>query len=250
MAALLKETNAPEEDAIEYAPGTGKSIFQIKTNPEPYVHAVNCKQSTFHPKLYVNYELKTNRAGIKAWEQTSVFAYPRVGSFEVFVNKGRVRKEIFSKLKCGKWPNVDFVADEVIKCVEEKYIDQWKLLPKMPKITLKEKKAKKAKHTFTDMELRLMIKKRFNNLMSSFKFFDTNGDGCIDKKEFATGLAQIGLGDLPKHVVNRMWALSDADDDGLLTYPEFIRKFAYIPKVGDHYLKHMYTYFALVLLKL
>ena len=89
----------------------------------------------------------------------------------------------------------------------------------------------RAKHTFTDMELRLMIKKRFNNLMSSFKFFDTNGDGCIDRKEFHTGLQAIGLGDLPKNVINRMWRLSDADDDGLLTYPEFIRKFAYIPKV-------------------
>jgi len=47
--------------------------------------------------------------------QTQIFRYPRIGAFEVYVNKGRVRKQVFSKLAAGKWPNAQWLWDRIGK---------------------------------------------------------------------------------------------------------------------------------------
>jgi hypothetical protein len=43
--------------------------------------------------------------------------YPRVGAFEVFVQKGALRVEVFSKLRRLKWPNADWLACAIDRTV-------------------------------------------------------------------------------------------------------------------------------------
>jgi Ca2+-binding EF-hand superfamily protein len=80
------------------------------------------------------------------------------------------------------------------------------------------------KQTVTDDELRKVIKSKFSTIVSAFRAFDKNGDGCIDKKEFITGLRNSGV-DLPPEQMERLWSLADEDNSGNIHYQEFARRF-------------------------
>ena len=65
--------------------------------------------------MYAAFALNQNS---RKWYQTQVFRYPRIGGFEIYVNKGKVRRQVFSKLGVMKWPNPQWVVDKIVACVE------------------------------------------------------------------------------------------------------------------------------------
>jgi Ca2+-binding EF-hand superfamily protein len=71
------------------------------------------------------------------------------------------------------------------------------------------------KKQVTDEELRQIIKKKFSTLIAAFRSFDRNGDGSVNKREFAIGLKQSGV-DLPPKLVDRIWKMADTDGTGSL----------------------------------
>ncbi|CAD7937081.1 unnamed protein product [Amoebophrya sp. A120] len=193
--------------------------YKFVKNPGPKSHGVNCKRSEYNPFLYAAYSLNENTG---KWYQTQVFRYPRIGAFEIFVNKGKNRREVFSKLKKGKWPNPDFAVDKILETVEQ--MGGWHPVAEVPK-PKKKYKGIGGKMSITDEELRALMKKKFATLMTAFKSFDKNGDGQVNRKEFGVGLKHVGV-DLPPAIVDRIWKMADTDGTGALAYQEFARKFA------------------------
>jgi hypothetical protein len=57
------------------------------------------------------------RAGDPRILSSAALRYPRVGAFEVFVQKGPLRVEVFSKLRRLKWPNPDWLACAIDRIV-------------------------------------------------------------------------------------------------------------------------------------
>eukprot|EP00392_Amoebophrya_sp_AT5.2_P011030 g11105.t1 len=177
------------------------------------------KVSEYNPFLYAAYSLNENTG---RWYQTQVFRYPRIGGFEVFVNKGKSRREVFSKLKTAKWPNPDWVVDKILETVDQ--MGGWHPVAEVPK-PKKKYKGVGGKMSISDEELRALMKKKFATLMTAFKSFDKNGDGQVNRKEFGVGLKHSGV-DLPPAIVDRIWKMADTDGTGALAYQEFARKFA------------------------
>ncbi|CAD7971754.1 unnamed protein product [Amoebophrya sp. A25] len=194
--------------------------YKFVRNPGPKSHGVNCKKSEYNPYLYAAYAQNDDTG---RWYQTQVFRYPRIGSFEIFVNKGKARREVFSKLKTGKWCNVEWAVSKVLETVNQ--LGGWEAVPEPPKPKRKYSGVG-GKMSISDDELRLLMKKKFATLLTAFKSFDKNGDGQVNRKEFSTGLRHVGV-DLPPKVVDRLWALADTDGTGALAYTEFARKFAH-----------------------
>eukprot|EP01047_Picozoa_sp_COSAG01_P002407 COSAG01_NODE_64_length_29509_cov_1035.985209_13_plen_1180_part_00 len=68
------------------------------------------------------------------------------------------------------------------------------------------------------------------SLAATFKKFDRDGDGSVDRDEFEVGLAELGAR-LPTESVERLAAMLDKDGDGHIDYVEFARWFGLEPIV-------------------
>jgi len=193
--------------------------YKFVCNPGPKSHGVNCKRSDYNPYMYASYSMDQNT---RKWFQTTVFRYPRIGGFEIYINKGKTRRQVFSKLQDMKWPNPQWVVDKIVEAVDQ--IGGWEPVQLQPKKKV-EYAGVKGKMEVSDDELRQLMKKKFCTLLAAFKSFDKNGDGCVNRKEFGIGMKNAGV-DLPPKVVDRIWQMADSDGTGALAYQEFARKFA------------------------
>ena len=73
----------------------------------------------------------------RVWKPSTVFSYPRIGALEVFVKKGRERVEVYSKLKRVKWPNKDWLKDQMKKTIDGNRISGWEAPKKQAKVKKK-----------------------------------------------------------------------------------------------------------------
>ncbi|CAD7960204.1 unnamed protein product [Amoebophrya sp. A25] len=206
--------------------------YVYSCNPGPRAHGMHCKQSTYNPKLW--HSMVKNERN-QRWFPDVTFCYPRVGSFEVTVVKGKQRIPVFSKLTLRKWPHPEWLAKKVVETVETKLSGGWTPFVESSSSGAtenagasfggKDNPRKYATAKLTDEALRKQIKKKFSTIIGAFRAFDKNGDGCISRAEFTRGLRSSGL-DLPQDQVDKLWAMADEDGTGNLQYQEFARKFS------------------------
>lgn len=194
--------------------------LHIHVNPGPKLLGMDVKRSTYQPCLYQSM-VRNHISG--RYLPDVCFRYPRIGGFEISIMRGGLRNNntrsvVFSKLKTGRFPNPEWIAERIVQAVEQRFggftiVD----------LTAKAEE-KFATKKMTDEELRKLLSDKFQNLISAFRQFDQNGDGNITKPEFLKGLKLSGI-DLPKEQLERLWELADADASGILNFREFSKKF-------------------------
>jgi len=197
------------------------SPFEFTVNPGPKSHGMNCTKSLHNDFMWTTVVMDPNT---RRWKPETTFRYPRIGAFEVYVCKGKKRQEVFSKLKKTRWPNVQWLVSEIADIVEKSF-GGWEPEPE------EEKEAPKRQYTgiggkqnATDEDLRALLQGKFSTIVSAFRAFDKNGDRMINKKEFISGLRNIGV-DVPKEMFERLWRMADEDNSGNIHYTEFARRF-------------------------
>lgn len=163
-----------------------------------------------------------------------LFRYPRIGALEVTVMRGdlknnKTRHVVFSKLKYGKWPNPNGTANKLAEIVNKK-LGGFVHKPD-DAIELEVIDRKYATKLLTDEELRMIFKKKFHSMITAFRGFDMNGDGCVSKAEFFKGLKMVGI-DLPKQQQHQLWKKADTDESGNIKFAEFCRKFSHYKASG------------------
>jgi len=90
----------------------------LEVNPGPQVDAAGgrCKKVEWNQSLFqiLRRDDKTGQLMLD-----STFRYPRLGAFEVWVVCGSTREEVFSKLQTQRWPNPQWLAQKIVKVVED-----------------------------------------------------------------------------------------------------------------------------------
>lgn len=219
------------EDHFKNALQNKNARYQYHVNPGPHTRGVKCRKAYVGNEgakdLDVLYTTMVMDENTRKWSPQSIFRYPRIGAFEVSLLKaGHARVEVFSKLITRRWPNPEWLAARVEEMVE-KQMGGWEDSP------IPEKQKKKYKTaTLTDEDLRNLMKTKFKTIMTAFRSFDKNGDGCVNKSEFFAGVKGSGV-DLPKDQLERLWRMADEDNSGVLIYTEFARKFASYKATGS-----------------
>lgn len=94
---------------------------------------MHCKPSPYNKKLWHSM-VKNDKT--QRWYPDVTFCYPRVGSFEVTVIKGKTRVPVFSKLATMKWPQPEWLAARVNESVEQK-LGGWEPLAPVQKVQRK-----------------------------------------------------------------------------------------------------------------
>lgn len=207
---------------VESVASAGNGNIEFSVNPGPQSHGMNCRRVVHNSFLWTTVAMDPVT---RRWHRETTFRYPRIGAFEVYVCKGKKRIEVFSKLKKTRWPNTQWLCGEVARVVEEE-LGGWEPEEdsERPPRPTRQYAGINGKRVVTDEELRKLLKEKFSTMVSAFRAFDKNGDGCISKTEFIKGLRNIGV-DLPPEVFERLWKMADEDNSGNIHYQEFARKF-------------------------
>lgn len=72
-------------------------------------------------------------------------------------------------------------------------------------------------------QLRAALHRRLARTIDLFRQLDDDSNGCIDFGEFAKGVSELGLDNVPREVVRTVFRLFDEDGDGLIEYEELDR---------------------------
>ncbi|CAD7930396.1 unnamed protein product [Amoebophrya sp. A25] len=205
----------------EKAGSAAVANLQVQTNPGPKALGMDVKQSPHHSNFYVS--MVTNHINGKRLADVP-FCYPRIGGFEVTVMRGGVRNNstrhvVFSKLKAKRWPNPEWLAERVIKTVNDKLggFGVQADLPPSPRTY--------RTPPMTEEKLKEIVLKKFQAVISAFRLFDEDNDGALNQREFKKGLESCGI-DLPPNQIRKLWHMCDEDNSGLINYREFARKFS------------------------
>lgn len=193
----------------------GEKDYNFQTNPGPKALGVKCIPSPYNQVMYTTVKQNPDN---RRWYPETPFRYPRIGGFEVCAMKGNKRIVVFSKLKCMKWPNPEWLAERIDEVIALN-LNGWNEAP-----LLREERTHFSTKVMTDEALRDLIKNKFATLIAAFRSFDKNGDGQINHDEFVNGMKNAGL-DLPPSQFEQLWRIADEDNSGAIQYQEFARKF-------------------------
>merc|ERR1719247_2106269 len=86
---------------------------QLVVNPGP--KCVPAPKMHVEPVVRGDHQVVAPRRRRRA--ASPVVRYPRLGAFEVWVQKGSVRVEVYSRLRRLKWPNPDWLATHIDQVV-------------------------------------------------------------------------------------------------------------------------------------
>ena len=81
------------------------------------------------------------------------------------------------------------------------------------------------------MQIRDLLEKHNESLMTAFRAFDRDRDGIISAREFRLGLRELGV-KLSANQIDDIMRQLDVDEDGYIDYHDFLRHFGGSPGIG------------------